>query len=239
VCGSCAAFASTTALEVCYKKLTGRTATFSEQQLLDCGYGFEQARACDGAPIHAYLKWSERRKLSGGSQYPYRARRATCKVPQPVLDQAVGVTSSYYTYSGSETLLATLVAERSAVVIGLWFNAQSFNAFKSYRSGVFNGCTKGGRLVGGHAMAVVGYGTERNQDYWLIKNSWGTAWGEKGYMKLRRGVKACDIGTSIAAIACGRTTLRSAPAPLRQQEPENEAEEEGEEEEDGEDEDDD
>ena len=209
-CGSCAAFATAAAIETCFKKATGKLAFYSEQQYLDCAYGYEGASACNGAPIQAYLMWSQAKKrLAGSTQLPYRGRRTSCPAKPPGQDIGAVVASSYYTYSGSEDMLKTLVAERSIVIVGLWFNMKSYNAIKAYKKGVFNSCTTGGKIVGGHAIAVVGYGTEGGQDYWLLKNSWGTSWGEKGYIKLRRGVKACDIGTSIAAITCGRSSVRA------------------------------
>ena len=46
-----------------------------------------------------------------------------------------------------------------------------------------------------HAVVVVGYGTdaETGEDYWTVKNSWGTTWGEQGYFRIRRGTDECGI----------------------------------------------
>ena len=64
------------------------------------------------------------------------------------------------------------------------------SSFQSYKSGVLSsGC--GTQLD--HAVLAVGYGTEDGQDYWLVKNSWGTSWGSSGYIKIGSATNVCGV----------------------------------------------
>ena len=66
-------------------------------------------------------------------------------------------------------------------------------AFQTYKTGVLTDSACGTNLD--HAVLAVGYGTENGQDYWLVKNSWNTTWGDKGYIKLGMDSKngACGV----------------------------------------------
>jgi len=110
------------------------------------------------------------------------------------------VTGSYYTYSGNERALKQLVYDHGAVVV----TVKSKGPFQLYKGGIFAGCPSGTTDTD-HAVTVVGYGKQNNIPYWLIKNSWGTNWGENGYIRMRRNVGMCGIGKSAAVVTCSKS----------------------------------
>lgn len=69
--------------------------------------------------------------------------------------------------------------------------------FQSYASGILDDplCNSKSRI--NHAVVIVGYGRENGQDYWIIKNSWGTDWGENGYARMLKGVNMCKIESEV------------------------------------------
>ena len=93
-----------------------------------------------------------------------------------------------------------------------------YNDFMSYRSGVYFVNSKdfintkiifqktaNARKVGGHAVRIIGWGTQtcngKSMPFWLIANSWSTGWGEKGLVKIRSGVN--EVGIEKSGIAFG------------------------------------
>jgi cathepsin B len=66
----------------------------------------------------------------------------------------------------------------------------------NYKSGVYHHVS--GSLEGGHAIKILGWGTESGLDYWLAANSWGPTWGESGYFKIKQG----DCGINDQMYAC-------------------------------------
>merc|ERR1712127_491492 len=201
-CGSCVAFSNMAAIETCFKKVSGAFGDFSEQQLIDCGFGKNGANGCDGAYTYAYVKTvaDSGMGLTAEATYPYKntAPTLTCPNNLDVYNKGAKVTGSYYSYSGDEETLKGLVAKHGAVVTSV----ASKGPFQEYKGGVFGGCISGQKTD--HAVTVVGYGTDAatGLKYWLIKNSWGESWGEGGFIRLQRGVAMCGIGKTMVAVEC-------------------------------------
>jgi len=202
-CGACVAFSNMAAIETCFKKLTGVFGDYSEQQLIDCGYGRNGAKGCNGAYTHAYIKWIADTKidLTHESEYPYlnNLPKLTCPARLPTYSQGAKVTGVYFTYRGDEETMKKMVYQHGAVVT----TVKSKGEFEDYAGGVFAGCTSS---VTDHAVTVVGYGTDKGQDYWLVKNSWGSSWGERGFIKVKRGVGMCGIGKNMVTVTCGKVS---------------------------------
>ena len=168
-CESCVIFSTIAALEVCIKKLTGDEVDYSEQQLLDCGYGKYGANGCYRAQSHSYLQtlYNSRMGLAHESTYPYRGTRGTCRSVLDNYNRGAMVTGAHFSYQGDEDLMEKTVAELGAVSTSL---AADSDDFITYKGGVYDGDCSNNR---NHAVTVVGYGTtESGKKYWLIKNSW-------------------------------------------------------------------
>merc|ERR1712113_720889 len=64
-----------------------------------------------------------------------------------------------------------------------------------------------GQRDANHAIAIVGYGSEAGQDYWLIRNSWGESWGEEGYLRLARGSNCNNVAGHVCVALFGERSL--------------------------------
>merc|ERR1712241_1636362 len=199
-CGSCVAFATMALVETCFKKAVGEFGDYSEQHFVDCAFDGIDVSGCNGASLHGYAKWLKEKKpkLAHETTCPCKATRNTCPSTFKEFFQGVSTSGAYWTEAGDEETLKKLVAAHGAVVTGV----AAAGPFSQYKGGIFAGCVSGQRQD--HAVTVVGYGTENGVDYWLIKNSWGTSWGEKGYIRMKRGVKMCGVGSSLVTISCAK-----------------------------------
>ncbi len=181
-CGSCWAFGTTGAHEAAYGWQAGWVLNLSEQQLLDCNpYGY----SCNGG------WWAFSNCYSPGltteSNYPYVGYKKSCTVTSPYYP----ISSAYYVYSSSSvaptSYIKADIQTYGNVAAAVYVNS----AFQYYTSGTFSSCQN---YSVNHAIVLCGWDDSRGA--WRLKNSWGTGWGEGGYMWItygcsRVGYSAC------------------------------------------------
>jgi C1A family cysteine protease len=175
-CGSCWSFSATGALEGANKIKTGSLVSLSEQQFVDCDHNGDHG--CNGGLMDNAFAWA---KSNGGvcteSAYPYTAKAGTCKTS---CGTKYATPKSYtdVTKNDVNSLMSALNKQPVSVAI-----EADQSTFQMYKSGVLT-ASCGTNLD--HGVLAVGYGTDNGVDYWTVKNSWGTGWGEGGYIRLAR-----------------------------------------------------
>ncbi|KAG5674895.1 hypothetical protein PVAND_004840 [Polypedilum vanderplanki] len=198
-CGACWAFSAMGLIEGILR-IRNRTLPdytfFSPQFLIDCDIN---ESGCEGGwPVTAlrFLKSSANGNVAPKTaDYPYQSRRRTCNRNIAMTQLNITKVSEKY-INGNESALQVQVANYGPTIVSMY----STNNLASYKSGVFsdNNCPTGPDVCSmvNHAVIVVGYGTDLVLgDYWKVKNSWGTTWGENnGYFRIARNSgNMCNI----------------------------------------------
>ena len=169
-CGSCWAFSATGAIESALL-LSGRNDLLSEQQLVDCSRSYGNM-GCSGGWMDSAFQYVRDHGLTTSSAYPYVARNQNCAI-----DSGAVKITGFVDVPGCDNLERSLNNAPVSVAV----DASNWGA---YRSGVLSTC---GTAIN-HGVLLVG----SSDAYWKIKNSWGTSWGESGFIRLNKG-NTCNI----------------------------------------------
>ncbi|CDW78348.1 UNKNOWN [Stylonychia lemnae] len=179
LCGSCYTFSSLAALESIYKiKKGGNLLDLSEQQLIDCTTVYGNF-GCNGGNMNSNFQYLRYYKIQNETTYPYATRKNAC-VYQPKFGLFNVKTFVNVAFNDPAAHLAAVALQ--PLSIGL---AASNSVFQLYKSGIIDSPTCGTSVD--HAVLLIGYGKDlTGVSYWIIKNSWGVYWGERGYARIRR-----------------------------------------------------
>jgi len=183
-CGSCWSFSTTGSVEGIVAIKHGHLTSLSEQQLMDCSYSYGNL-ACDGGLMDNAFKYVMANGLCTEAAYPYTAQSSkTCRASTCAMSADSKITG-YKDVTHTENALGASVDTQP---VSIAIEADQ-SGFQLYKSGVFCGIC-GTSLD--HGVLAVGYGTD-GSDYWKVKNSWGTSWGEQGYIRICRNKDECGL----------------------------------------------
>lgn len=187
-CGSCWTFASTGALEAALFLKTGNLIELSKQNLLDCVRP-EHDQCYPASFRDAYNYIIKNGGINSESSYPYTGEKGKCNYKSA--DSVTTIRSYVSLPKGDEGALTKAIGTIGPVTVAI-----NDDLIKDYTGGVFYD-PKCEKFKSNHVILAVGYGTDpKHGDYYLIKNSWGTDWGEEGYIRFARNKNnVCGIAS--------------------------------------------
>jgi PKD repeat protein len=196
-CGSCVAFGAVGALEGQLRIQANNpswNADLSEQHLFSCGGG-----SCGtGWYVSSALNYLEQYGTPDEACSPYRGTDTACSSSCPDWQSRAFNISSWSWLDVNPNSIEAALLNGPLVA-----RFDVYSDFYAYVSGIYHHTS--GALRGGHAVTIVGY--DSIERYWIVKNSWGTGWGEKGYFRI--GFGEVGIDRSVASI---RASVRAPPS---------------------------
>ncbi|KAM6923566.1 cathepsin O [Xenentodon cancila] len=191
-CGSCWAFSVVGAIQSAHAIGGSQLQQLSVQQVVDCS---TRNAGCNGGSPSWTLSWltQTRTKLVTQSEYPYKAKTGICHFFPQSHDGVTVKDFTVYNFSGNEDAMMGHLVQHGPLVAVV--DAVSW---QDYLGGIIQHHCSSHRP--NHAVLVVGYDTTGEIPYWIVQNSWGTTWGNEGFVYIKTGADICGIADSVAAV---------------------------------------
>ncbi|XP_053644016.2 dipeptidyl peptidase 1 isoform X2 [Cherax quadricarinatus] len=195
-CGSCYAFASMAGLESRIRILANNTQqpVFSPQDIVGCSH---LSQGCEGGfPFLIAGRYAQDVGVVLEECSPYEGKDDACQTNKSCARHY----TSYYRYVGgyfggcNEEEMKIALVKGGPLLVGF----EVYDDFLHYKGGIYHHTGLYDKFnpleLTNHAVLLVGYGAdETGEKFWIVKNSWGEAWGEDGYFRIQRGVDECGI----------------------------------------------
>ncbi|XP_022191794.1 cathepsin O [Nilaparvata lugens] len=194
LCGACWAFCTIETMESMLAIKNGTLLSLSVQEVIDCaGYGNQ---GCNGGDICSLAQWLKDNKIKVTKEkiYPLTLQDGTCKIQKAVS----GVQVSDYSCSSlvrNEDEMRRLLAFHGPLAVAV--NALTW---QFYVGGVVQFHCSGDPFELNHAVQIVGYDMTAPTPHYIVRNSWGPAWGDKGYVKIAIGDNVCGIANDVISL---------------------------------------
>lgn len=193
-CGSCWAFSASEVLSDRVAIATKRASPpLSPEDMVSCDSG---DMGCRGGQLPAAWNYLTNTGIVTDNCFPYTAGGGDAPAcPHKCADseswsESKVKASSAYAIRGVENMQKEIMTNGPIQVA-----FKVFKSFMSYKTGVYQKHWNEFLPEGGHAVKMVGWGTDNGVDYWKVANSWDTTWGEEGYFRIVRGKDNCGIET--------------------------------------------
>jgi len=199
-CGSCWTFSTAGNIESQYAIAGNPLTDLSEQMIVDCSHGCvleEGMQVCNSGCEGGWMWTAMTDIMSWGGletedDYPYTGEDGGCQYNNDTKDLIATISNYTCIPHDEEQMLLQLLK------LGPLSIAMDAGLLMDYSSGIIipeNGDCYNGQLD--HAILIVGYGVANSTDFWIVKNSWGSDWGEDGYFRIIRGTNACGLSEAV------------------------------------------
>jgi len=193
-CGSCWAYSAVATAEYVYYMATGIKKEFSDQSLVDCAR--PRYNKCMGLDIYAGFYYIlDNLYLPLKADYPVNGnggRQGACYL-QDTTNSFTNVKRRYMKRIPKDDFMIQSAISKGVITVAI----KADEPLMAYKEGIYydkRSCQELPMNFPNHAINAVGYGVDGGRKYWLLRNSWGAYWGEKGYFRMSRDHKnACSI----------------------------------------------